>query len=72
MSALSEKFPHCAGTEHVIPIHGSAGYARVVARGCQGVEDAGYFSAGDEDCALGYTWSCEECPALPARWIAVP
>lgn len=60
------KRPHCAGTDHVVPIDGTAGHARVVARGCRVDHPSGYFAESDSaECAHGYTWDCGSCPALP-------
>lgn len=49
---------HHTGTMHVPPEPGSAGYIRVVARGCAGHFD--YY--GDFDCGHEYSWRCEDCP----------
>jgi hypothetical protein len=58
--------PHFAGTNHVVPVPGTAGHARVVARGCRVDRAAGYFAESDGDaCGHGYTWDCSDCPALP-------
>lgn len=60
------KRPHYAGTRHVIPIIGTPGHARVVERGCRGSDEPydAYFDSGG-DCAHGYDWDCDTCPALP-------
>lgn len=60
------KRPHYAGTEHVVPLDGTSGHARVVARGCRVDHPSGYFADTDSaECGHGYTWDCGSCPVLP-------
>lgn len=57
--------PHRPGTAPVTPEPDSAGWKRVILRGCGGTYDEWN---GDYDCSHGYYWTCDECPIVIARY----
>lgn len=49
------------------PVHGSRGFARVLARGCGGYNCNHPLDPSEYDCKHNYDWSCDDCPIVVER-----